>query len=210
MISGRVTRRKVSNVGAEVARRLLEAAVEANQARAHDDDDEADAEHDVGDQQRFEAELEGADQEEEGEQRRPHHHLWGRHRDHDQEVRQAPAEELVTDQGQRHHRPDDGRDHRRQQRQFEAGHQRFVQFGTAEGVGPVVEGEADPGVVVAARRIVEGEEQDHRDRQQQVDHHQRRDDVYRVLAQPAPGAGAAPLAHRASSPISASEPAKRM
>ena len=43
-------------VRAEVLRRLLEAAVEADQPRAHDDDDEADAEHDVGDQQRLEAE----------------------------------------------------------------------------------------------------------------------------------------------------------
>ena len=40
----------------EVLRRLLEVAVEPDQARADDDDDEADAEHDVGDQQRLEPE----------------------------------------------------------------------------------------------------------------------------------------------------------
>ena len=57
MIRGRVTRRKVSKgLAPEVLRRLLEVAVEADQAGADDDDDEADAEHDVGDQQRLEAE----------------------------------------------------------------------------------------------------------------------------------------------------------
>ena len=50
--SGRVTVRKArQRAGAEVGRRLLEAAVEADQARAHDDDHEADREHHVGDQQ---------------------------------------------------------------------------------------------------------------------------------------------------------------
>ena len=101
MISGSVTRRKVANALApEVLRRLLEVAVEADQPRAHDDHDEADAEHHVGDQQRLEAERRASEDEEEGEQRGAHHDLGRRHRDHDQEVRHAPAEELVTDQGQ--------------------------------------------------------------------------------------------------------------
>ena len=59
-----------------------------------------------------------AEDEEEGEERGAHHDLRGRHRDHDQEVRRPPPEELVTDQGERHHRAEHGRDQRRQQRQL--------------------------------------------------------------------------------------------
>ena len=56
-ISGSVTFRKVDPlVRAEVHRRLLEVAVEPDQPRLDRDDGEADAEHDVGDQDRPEAE----------------------------------------------------------------------------------------------------------------------------------------------------------
>ncbi len=176
---------------AEVLRRLLQPSVEADQPRAHDDHDEADAEHDVGDQQRAEPER-GAEDEEEGEQRGAHHDLRRRHRDHDQEVRRPPAEELVADQGERHHRAD---------RSVEITvassaslievTEGFVQFRDPEDVVPVLEGEADPGEVVATGRVVEGEEEDDRDRDQHVEDHQHADDQHRVLAQPFADAHAA-------------------
>ena len=69
--------------------RLLEAAVEADQPRAHDDHDEADREHDVGDEQRLEpgGHVVG---DEHREQRGADHDLGRRHRQDDQQVRRPP------------------------------------------------------------------------------------------------------------------------
>ena len=67
----------------------------------------------------------------------------------------------------------------------------------AERVLPVLEREALPGEVEAALRVVEREQDDDRDRQQQVDQRERRVEVQRLVQQPAPERERARVAHGA-------------
>ena len=76
----------------------------------HRHDDERQAEHDVRDQDRPEAELPreaGAD--EQREQRGAHHDLGRRHRQEDHQVGRRPAAEAVPDQREGHQGAEDGR-----------------------------------------------------------------------------------------------------
>ena len=85
-------------VRAEIHRRLLEMAVESDQARLHGDDDEADDEHHVRDEDRHEPELEDRGRvQEEREERRAEHDLGRRHRQEDEHVRRSAPDEVVAD-----------------------------------------------------------------------------------------------------------------
>ena len=91
-------------VRAEVHRRLLEVAVEADEPRLHGHDDERDVEHDVRDADRPEAGRD-AEIEEERQQRGAEDDLGRRHRQEDEEVRRAAAAERVADERERDQRP---------------------------------------------------------------------------------------------------------
>ena len=137
----------------------------------------------MGDQQGREP-ARDAHVDEHRQQRRPDHHLRGRHRDQDQVVRRAAAEELVPHERQRQHGADRGRDQGRGGAELDARHQRVGQLPLRERVQPVVEREALPGEVVVAPRIVEREHGDHRDRDQHVGDREPGVDADRALAQP--------------------------
>ena len=150
-ISGSVTFRKVDPlVRAEVHRRLLEVAVEADESRLHRHDREADAEHDVRDQDRPEAE-DDVQVEEERQQRRAEHDLRRRQRQEDQDVRGPAAPEAVADERQRDQRPERRRDEAREQRDLEREEDGAPDPRHAVPVAPVVPGEALPDVVELAR-----------------------------------------------------------
>ena len=98
-------------VGVEVHRRLLQPRVEAGEAGLDRHDDEADAEHDVGDEDRAEAQRR-AQVEEQREQGGAEDDLGRGHRQEDQQVRRRAAVEAVTHEGEGDERAEQGRDRR--------------------------------------------------------------------------------------------------
>ena len=112
-------------VRAEVHRRFLEMAVEADEPRLHRHDDVADAEHHVRDRDRPEA---GRDLqvEEERQQRGAEHDLGRRHRQEDEQVRRAAAAEAVADERERDQCPERGRGEARDRRDLEREHHRVA------------------------------------------------------------------------------------
>ena len=80
-------------------------AVEADEARLHGHHGEADAEHDVRDQDRPEAEGDDVEVEEERQQRGAEDDLRRRERQEDEDVRRASAPETVADERKCDHRP---------------------------------------------------------------------------------------------------------
>ena len=185
--SDRAERRE--GVGAQIAGGLLEAAVESDQPRTDDDNDEADREHDVGDQQAREPEGNRIDQEHR-QQRGTEDDLRGRHRQHDQQVRRAAAREAMADQRDRHQGPDRRRRCRRERRELEGGEQRLVQVREREGALPVLEREAvvdREGEPVSVRGCLsEREDGDHGDRDEHVRNREPGVDIERVPPQPRP------------------------
>ena len=137
-------------VCAEIHRRLFEMSVETDQPRLHGDHREADAEHDVRDQDRPEAE-DHVEIEEEREQRRAEHDLRRRQGQEDQDVRRAPSPEAVADERQRDQCSEDGGDEAREQRDLQRQEERASDTGNAVPVLPVVPRESLPGVVELAR-----------------------------------------------------------
>ena len=140
-------------VRAEVHRRLLEVAVEPDQPRLHGDDDEADDEHDVGDEDRPKPSWKTlVSVEEERQQRGAEDDLGRRHRQEDEEVRRAAAAEVVADDRERDERPERGRDERREQADLERRDDGVRMPEHRVPVQPVVERELLPDVVEAAVR----------------------------------------------------------
>jgi hypothetical protein len=162
----------------------------------------------VRDQQRREAQRDPVD-DEHREQGGADHDLGRRHRQDDQEVGRAPAEELVADEGERHQGADHGRDQGRQRRELEREQHRVVELGDRERVLPVVEGEAavEREVEPVARRLPEREDGDHGDRDQHVRDRDTRVDHQPVSPQPGHRQRAAASS---SSPMNASVPAARI
>ena len=107
--------------------------------------------------------------EEHRQQRGAEHDLGRGERDEDEEVDRRAAAELVAHQRQRGDRAERRRDQRRQRGDLERDAQRVADAGHAERVLPGVERELLPDEVEAPLRLVEREEQDDRDRQQQVE-----------------------------------------
>ena len=123
----------------EVHRRLLEVAREPLHPGPDGDDHVADVEHDVGDEDRLDAERE---QRAAGQRAAngsvavptnivsrlaPSTISGRRHRDEHEQVRRRPAAELVARQGQRDERAQGGRDDRRDERDDEARDQRVLE-----------------------------------------------------------------------------------
>ncbi len=155
-------------VGEEIGGGLLEMAVVAGEARSHGHDDEADVEHDVREEDRREPERHAVVQEKR-EERRAHDDLRGRHREEDEQVRRPVSAEAVANQGERHQRPDRRRDDGREDRDDERQPDGRAELRVVERVQPVVQREALPLEVEAADRVVEGENNHDRDREEQVE-----------------------------------------
>ena len=188
----------------EVARRLLERAVEADQPRPDDDHDERDREHHVGDHQASGTRVDEVGerrQQEHREQRRADHDLRASPWDHDQEVRRlrrrrtrngpAPARSAC-------------RARSRADRDTAASSRLVIiaSFRSSISNGFFQWSSVKPSQVKLNRPcgLVEGEDRDdHRDRDQHVGDGDAAVDHQRVLADPLHAASA-------SSPISASRP----
>ena len=171
-------------VGVEVHARLFERLVEAGQPGPHGDHHEADVEHDVRDQDRQEA-ASGPQRDPQGEHRGSQDHLRRRHRHEDQQVHRPTAAELVAGQGEGDHGAQDRGEDGRDDRDGEARHHRIGDVRAAPEADVVVEGEALPGDVLAAERVVEAEGDHHRDRREQEDDHQRGEPRQQEARQPA-------------------------
>src|SRR5205823_3684960 len=126
---------------------------------------------------------------EEREQRRAHHDLGRRHGHEDQEVREAASAEAIADERERDQRPEGGRDEGREHGNLETYSERGPETGVVERVRPVLEREALPRVVEAAGRVVEREQDDDRDRQEQVDERERRVEREHVVTHPGEAQG---------------------
>jgi hypothetical protein len=155
--------KRLPGTGAEIARGLENAFVEHRQAGAHDDRDETDRESDVRNEDRDEAERQVEHLAEEQQQRHAEQNLGHCHRRQHEErqaAQQTVAPALHGDPG---HRPEHGR----QRRGGEGDEQRVG--GGAEHllVGEQrrvpARREADP--LGVEQRVVEGEKDDHRQRQ---------------------------------------------
>ena len=113
--------------------------------------------------------LDGGD--EHGQQRGTEHDLRRRHRQEDQHVGRAATAKRVARQGQADHRPEGGRDQRRQRCDDEAVAHRGGQSRPTERVQPRVDREVAPRQVRPAGRIVEAEQDHDGDRQDEVRGH---------------------------------------
>ena len=125
-------------------------------------------------------------EEEQRQQRRAEHDLRGRQREKDEEVDRRPAAELVAHERQRDDACRGSSRRSWRARRSRARHQRLAAPGDPERVLPVLERESLPHEVEAPTRVVEGEQDDDRDREEQIEQRERGVDVQRLSSSPPP------------------------
>ena len=202
-------------------------AREVGESRLHGDHDVADVEHDVGDEDRPDAQRKDQalrdrqlDRGDEGrEQRGAKYDLRGRHREEDQEVRHRPTAELVARQGQADHRAECGRHDGRDKRDEHAVPDGIRQARSTERVEPRPERELAPVQVRPTGRVVEAEQDHHGHREDQVrrdaDDVERQEPAIDTPAEtrprrrPAVRGGGRCSRHQIDAPVSSSVPRSR-